>query len=521
MKLSKEDIGQLATKGIKEDKVEEQIKIFQRGNLPVNIHAAATVGKGINQYDQEQRQGFSRYYDDHKDAYDILKFVPASGAATRMFKSLHVFLDEFEPGIESLDQYLLRTGSKELNEFFQNMEKLPFYGSATTNSRENQPGFDTLTEDARKYILVQTILFTPGLNLSNLPKGLVPFHNYRTYVATAFEEHLYEAAQYAAVNGIAKLHFTVSENHKEKFQVEYDRIRSRVEESTEMEFDISYSYQDPRTDTIAVDSNNEPFRDESGKLFFRPGGHGALIENLNNLDADIVFIKNIDNVVVSNKAKQVGEYKKMLAGKLLKLQQRCFDFLEEFEAGKYPSSSFDQVISFIETELFSSFAPGFEVLSKEEKSKKIKDRLNRPIRVCGMVRNQGEPGGGPFLVNMEDGSKSLQIIEGAQIDENNPRQLETAQNATHFNPVDLVCGIKDYRGQTFNLLKYVDPATSFIANKTSGGKSLKALELPGLWNGAMARWNTVFIEVPVETFNPVKTVTDLLKPSHQVNTSHA
>lgn len=517
MKFSREDIEQIEKKGLSENKVEAQIKIFQRGNVPVNIEAAATVGNGILQFLSAEREEFSRYYENKKENLELLKFVPASGAATRMFKMLHSFLEEFDPGKESLTDYLNRKNNPNLKKFFNNIEKLPFYETAVNNSRESQPGFDSLTEEAKKFLIVRTILFSPGLNLSSYPKGLVPFHNYKKYVATAFEEHLYEAAEYAAVNGVAKLHFTVSEGHKEKFQAEFEKIKSRVEEVTNTKFVITYSYQNPKTDTIAVDSKNEPFRTREGKLFFRPGGHGALIDNLNDQDADLVFIKNIDNVVLLDRIKEVAANKKMLAGKLLQVQEKCYSYLKAIEEKEKAGIDLEEVKVFIETELFSRFASGFEQLSSENKLLKIKDRLNRPLRVCGMVKNEGEPGGGPFLVNMENGSKSLQIIEGAQINTEDIQQKEIAENATHFNPVDVVCGLRNFKGESFNLHEYVDPSTSFIAEKSKDGKPLRALELPGLWNGGMAKWNTIFVEVPVSTFNPVKTVVDLLKPSHQAS----
>lgn len=515
MELTKEDIESIEKSGLKPEKIKEQLKIFERGNIPVNIEAAATVGNGINQYTKEQKSELIRFYNSRMEELDILKFVPASGAATRMFKSLHLFLEEFEPGKDDLQVYISRSENAGLKSFFQEIEQLPFYKETLQKSLEINPEFDNYNEDQKKYYLVKTMMSTPGLGLSDLPKGLVPFHNYGEFTATAFEEHLYEAAEYAAVNGVAKLHFTVAPGDKEKFDEECERINSRVEEKTGVRFIICYSFQDPATDTIAVDEKNEPFRTQEGDLFFRPGGHGALIKNLNDQKADIVFIKNIDNVVVSSQLQEVAECKKMLAGKMLQLQEKSFDYLRRLEEGNTSSQELVEISEFINTELFAAFAEGFESLSEEERINGLIDRLNRPLRVCGMVKNEGEPGGGPFLVNMPNGTKSLQIIEGAQIDKSDPGQQEIAMNATHFNPVDLVCSFKNYRGEIFDLDQFVDPETSFIANKTKDGKPLKALELPGLWNGAMASWNTVFIEVPVETFNPVKTVADLLKPSHQ------
>lgn len=515
MKFTEEDIAQIQNKGITEDKVLKQIEIFHRGNLPVNIQAAATLGKGIYEYSAEDRQQLSGWYERKKNQLSIVKFVPASGAATRMFKALHEFLGEFDPSSESLSAFLKKSHNKNLAIFFDEIENLPFYDQALHHAREAQPGFDSLSDEAQKYALLQTMLFSPGLDLGNYPKGLVPFHNYRDHIATPFEEHLTEAAMYASVNGVAQIHFTISREHRDKFQAEFDKIRSRVENQNHTKFEISFSYQDPKTDTIAVDTNNEPFRTEDGKLFFRPGGHGALIENLNSLDADLVFIKNVDNVVTEQSAGEMAEYKKMLAGRLLQLQEKCFTYLNLLEERKPLVQEITEIKNFIEEELFVSFAPGFGSLTNEKKVQQIQNRLNRPIRVCGMVKNEGEPGGGPFLVNHEDETRSLQIIEGAQIDDKNREQKEIAQNATHFNPVDIVCGIKNYKGEAFDLMLYIDPTASFIAEKTHQGRFLKALELPGLWNGSMAKWNTVFIEVPVSTFNPVKTVVDLLKASHQ------
>lgn len=516
MKLTKEDIGSIEKNGLDPERIKEQLKIFERGNVPVNIEAAATVGNGINQYTGEQMRELIRIYNERMKDLDILKFVPASGAATRMFKALHLFLKQFEPGKDNIKAYLDEKGDDSLKSFFKGIERLPFYKDALNKAREINSGFDKLNEDEKKYHLVKTMMSTAGLGLSDLPKGLVPFHNYGDYTATAFEEHLYEAAEYAAVNNVAKLHFTVAPGDKEKFEEECNRISSRVQEKTGTRFIVSYSFQNPNTDTIAVDENNEPFRTQEGELFFRPGGHGALIENLNEQKADVVFIKNIDNVVIPSKVKELADCKKMLAGKMLQLQERSFRYLRRLEEGNITSQELVEIMEFINKELFAAFAEGFDTLSEEERVEGLIDRLNRPLRVCGMVKNEGEPGGGPFLVNMPNGTKSLQIIEGAQIDDNDPAQQKIARNATHFNPVDIVCGFKNYLGEIFDLQQFIDPSTSFIANKTKDGKPLKALELPGLWNGAMARWNTVFIEVPVETFNPVKTVADLLKPSHQV-----
>lgn len=515
MNFSQQDIQQIEEKGLSVERVEEQIEIFKRGNIALDIQAAATVWNGIFFYSEQEKYEYVSYYEKQKDHLEILKFVPASGAATRMFHDLQVFLEEFEPKTESLPEYLKRTHNKNLKLFFDNIEKLPFYNRALNNARENQPGFDELNRHSRKLLLVNTILYSHGLGLSNYPKGLVPFHDYTDYVATAFEEHFYEAAKYAEANGKANLHFTVSKEHKEKFQAEFDDFKTRVVKKTGVTFNVFYSFQDPKTDTVAVDENNEPFRTKKGALIFRPGGHGALIENLNNQKADLVFIKNIDNVVVLSKLDEVAEYKKMLAGKLLKVQELCFSYLNRLENPKLSEKNMQGILQFIENELYYTFPEDFDELSVENKIQQLKSRLNRPLRICGMVKNEGEPGGGPFFVKSKSGEQSIQIVEGAQIDQNDPLQKQIAKNATHFNPVDLVCGLKNYKGEAFDLTEFVDPGTCFITSKTIDGKAIKALELPGLWNGAMAKWNSVFVEVPVNTFNPVKTIIDLLKSSHQ------
>jgi hypothetical protein len=433
LELTKEDIGSIENNGLNPEKIKEQLKIFKRGNIPVNIEAAATVGNGINQYSEEEKSRLIEFYNGRMEKLDILKFVPASGAATRMFKALHLFLEEFDPSKEELSSYIKRSEDNNLKNFFHGIEKLPFYREAYKAAREINPDFESFNDDEKKYHLVKAMMSSAqGLGLSDLPKGLVPFHNYGEFTATAFEEHLYEAAEYTAVNGVAKLHFTVAPGDKEKFDEECEKIKSRVEEKTGVRFIICYSFQDPETDTIAVDENNEPFRTQEGDLFFRPGGHGALIKNLNDQKADVIFIKNIDNVVVSSRAKEVADCKKMLAGKMLQLQEKSFSYLQRLEEGNTTPDELVEINHFINNELFAAFAEGFETLSEEERVNGLIDRLNRPLRVCGMVKNEGEPGGGPFLVNMPNGTKSLQIIEGAQIDKNDPGQQEIAMSCNPF-----------------------------------------------------------------------------------------
>ena len=515
MNFSEKDLSQFREKGISPQKVEQQIEIFKRGNIVVNVREAATVKNGILAISEDKQEELVRFYESRKDDLDLLKFVPASGAATRMFKAFYNLLNEFDPEKDDLDSYIDRKNERSLETFFSRIKDLPFYDKVRKKASEAEPGYEEMPEDRRYYLFVKYMLQEDGLDLGDQPKGLVPFHKYDDHLATAFEEHLVEAIDYAASGKKVRIHFTVAEEHREKFEEEAKEVVPRLEQETGYSFDVSYSYQDPKTDTVAVTMDNEPFRDENGDIFFRPGGHGALIQNLSEQDADLIFIKNIDNVVTPKHRELLASYKKMLGGKLLQLQEKIFDYLEQLEKGAN-DAQLEEMGNFLQKDLNAGLSVNFPDLNEQEKPDVIKKLLNRPLRICGMVKNEGEPGGGPFWVTHRNGEISLQIVESAQIDHDNYQQSKIAQEATHFNPVDVVCSTKDYRGAKFDLDKFVDEETSFIANKTKDGKELKALELPGLWNGGMAHWNTIFVEVPVETFNPVKTVADLLKPSHQV-----
>ena len=422
------------------------------------------------------------------------------------------FLKSFDPEQEAYDQYISRTGDQEIATFFNQYEKLPFFEIVNNNIRAK-----AVDGDKVKYRFVHEMLSEQGLNFGFYPKGLLPFHNYGKHISTAFEEHLYEGAKYASVGGKALLHFTISEQHEKMFRDEYDTIKDRVMAETGISYEIGYSFQKAATDTIAVTMENLPFRDQDGSLLFRPGGHGALIENLNEQHADIIFIKNIDNVVVPAQIDTVVRSKKVLAGLLLKLQKKAFYYANLLETEDINGEQLPELKTFLENELNVRFSEKFFGFSIDQQIAVYKDKINRPIRICGMVKNEGEPGGGPFWIRDRQDHISLQIIESAQVDMFDENQLRVFKSSTHFNPVDLVCGVKNHKGEKYNLLNFVDDKQGFISSKTKDGKKLKALELPGLWNGGMAYWNTVFVEVPLETFNPVKTVNDLLKPSHQVS----
>ncbi|MFX0556352.1 DUF4301 family protein [Maribacter sp. CXY002] len=508
--LTKKDIEQFSNKGISKEKVLGQIRTFKEGIPFVTLKNAAVVDDGILKFTDQEEKNLIELYESRVKELDVLKFVPASGAASRMFKALFGFLDSYDYRKETLEAYLERTNDKDIAILANGLEQLPFYGKVMKNLPHS-----FLSKGEKVYRFVEEVLAEDALNYGFYPKGLLPFHKYGELTSTPFEEHLKEASLYASSNNYGKLHFTVSEQHEEMFKTEFKNVRDRVTKETGTIYEVDYSFQKSSTDTVAVDLENKPFRNSDGSILFRPGGHGALIENLNEQDADIIFIKNIDNVAVLDDAKLVADSKKVLAGVLLDVQEQAFKFAKLLADKVVSDSEIKNIGMFLTNGLNVKLPVGYADISNEEKISFLKDKINRPIRICGMVKNEGEPGGGPFWIENSSGEVSLQIIESAQIDLDNSQQKSIAQNATHFNPVDLVCGIRDYKGKKYNLIDFVDEKQGFITGKTKDGKELKALELPGLWNGAMAFWNTIFVEVPLVTFNPVKTVTDLLKDSHQ------
>ena len=510
IQLTENDEKQLREKGISKEKVIDQVNTFKEGIPFVQLKNAAVIGNGILKFTEAEEKELIKLYDSKLEDLDILKFVPASGAASRMFKALFNFLEVYNPEEETLEAYFERTNDKDLKVFSEGLERLPFY-KKVIERLQNHNG----STGKKVHRFVSELMGENALNYGFYPKGLLPFHDYKDVAATPFEEHLKEGALYASSNGKAKLHFTVSEQHEEMFKDEFTHAGPRVSKDTGLEYEIVYSFQKSSTDTLAVDVDNKPFRNDDGTVLFRPGGHGALIENLNDQDADIIFIKNIDNVAVMKDAKAVADSKKVLAGTLLKVQQKAFDYAEQLDRGDLSDANISKIKAFLNEHLNVRFAKNFDSKSTSEKTGILKDKINRPIRIGGMVKNEGEPGGGPFWVSNTKGEVSLQIIESAQIDMENKQQANIMKNSTHFNPVDLVCGVRNYKGEKYDLIKFVDDKQGFITDKTKDGKELKALELPGLWNGAMAFWNTIFVEVPLVTFNPVKSVVDLLKDSHQ------
>lgn len=501
--LTEKDLNQIKDRNVTEEQVERQVAQLKRGTAFVKLMRPATIGDGILRMSPDQVNAMCQAFDEDKEYYQFTKFVPASGAASRMFKDLFAFVENGEE-------------TKFTEIFFAHIHCFAFADDLEKACQKLYGmSIDTMLENGRKVEVVKALLMEDGLGYGKLPKALLKFHHYEGFDRLALEEHLVEAARYATDNGgVARLHFTVSTEHEKPFLETINRLKNDYEHKYSVKYDITYSFQKPSTDTVSIDANGELFRESDGKLLFRPGGHGALIENLNDLKQEIVFIKNIDNIVPESKAETTITFKKVLAGLLLKLQQQTFEYLEILDGGDVTQEELDEMIDFARKQLMIDIPSFVEQYDVYEKTDFLYDCLNRPMRVCGMVKNEGEPGGGPFWVKNTNDEVSLQIIESSQINHGKEDQEAIFKASTHFNPVDLVCGCWNYKGEAFNLTDYVDPNTGFVSSKSKDGRELKALELPGLWNGAMADWITVFVEVPIETFNPVKTVNDLLKPMH-------
>ena len=476
--FTEQDLKQIAAHGLTVEAVERQIENFRRGFPSLQVVSAASPADGIVVLTAEQAAAYAAKYEGRDASVTVAKFVPASGAATRMFKELFEFVNEDKRG-------------KGIDTLLQNIEKFAFY-----------PELKEVVADFSDEKAVVSAIIKQGLGYGSLPKGLVTFHSYENGARKAVEEHLVEGALYGAADGVVRLHFTVSPEHEAAFRALLNEKTSKYETLFGVKYDISFSQQKSSTDTIAVNPDNTPFRTDSGELLFRPAGHGALLENLNEIDASIIFVKNIDNVTTDALRADTVLYKKALAGLLLELQTETFAQLAALKAG---NADLAAVAEFIQNKLCVKLPENYDVALLEK-------LLSRPIRVCGMVRNEGEPGGGPFWVANSDGTQTLQIAESSQIA---AEDMHLMKDATHFNPVDLVCGVYAADGTKYNLLDYTDPATGFISSKSSGGRDLRAQELPGLWNGAMADWSTIFVDVPISTFSPVKVVQDLLRPQHQ------
>ena len=521
--LTPDDLQQLQQKGISEERLLQQLRDFRNGFPFARLVAPAIKGHGVLNLTDQEKDHYRKLYRDQASRNKILKFVPASGAATRMFKNLYACY-------ETLKDYRAATHQEkapdniglkpDVQEFFHHISDFAFYEALEKAlNRIYGKTVDSSLIGKEYFCILDTLLENPqGLRYGKLPKALLLFHNYPQGPRMSLEEHLVEAALYAGSQGVCHLHFTISPEHREEFRNRIGQVLPRYEAQYKVKYDISYSEQKPSTDTVAVTLQNEVFRDEEGRMVFRPGGHGALIENLNETQADIVFIKNIDNVTYDSLRQDTVIYKELLAGILIQCREDIFQKLRELDSISPANASqayLQGLQDFATRKLCMALPENLSSWSPQQQSDWFRTALNRPIRVCGVVKNTGEPGGGPFWVlGQGQQAPSLQIVESSQVNMDDAKQKEIFNTSEFFNPVDLVCSLRDYKHNKFNLSDFVDPQTAFISRKSVKGTDIKAMELPGLWNGAMAHWITLFVEVPQSVFTPVKTVNDLLRPQH-------
>jgi hypothetical protein len=524
-----QDAARMRAEGISEEKALAQLEIFGKGPVYTRLERACAVNDGIARLSRAEMESLSQVFSEAAAQGRALQFTPASGAATRMFKGLAAVLARAQgqglnpPTFAALAKEAAsgQSDAREFVDFFGGLPQFPFRDALKASLARAGLDLESLYEAKDYRPVLEHLLTARGLGYADLPKALIPFHRYPEGARTALEEHLVEAAALLSdAGGTVRLHFTVSAEHETAMLTLLETVRTRAEWAG-TRFDIGFSQQKPSTNTLAVDADNAPLRNADGTLVFRPGGHGALLENLFHTGGDIVFIKNIDNLVTDRHRDEVLAQRRALGGYLVRLQERTFAYLRRLrESGAADTALLEETAHFVEQRLGSILpeplrAQPRDAAAAEEKRAFLIKTLDRPLRVCAMVKNQGEPGGGPFWVRGKDGALRLQIVETAQIETGNSQQRKILESSSHFNPTDLVCGLRNSRGELFKLQDFVDPDAYFIAVKSKDGKAIKALELPGLWNGSMAYWNTAFIEVPVEIFNPVKTVNDLLRPRHQ------
>lgn len=513
MNYTKEDLKNFKQRDIKAETIDRQLDNFEKGFDYVNLSAPATIGNGILCIAPEEEEELLKNYENIRQNGELLKMVPASGSATRMFKDLFHFMDTYKDTEEGYLDFVQHKGPGTMYNFFENLDELPFYTRLSEIMWKNMKDIEKML-DKREYVeILKYILGKKGLNYGNTPKGLVDFHIYRDFVRTAFDEHIVEGALYSSDGKVANLHLTVSEEYLDLFRNRLKKVTKVYEKMFNIKYNVTFSIQKPSTDMVGIDAGGNILRDENGQIVFRPGGHGALIYNLNELNADVIFIKNIDNVAPDRSKADTVKYKKLLAGMLIKVQQKVFGYLKILD--KKPTEEQLQEIEAFMGSIGYREAAGRTFLDSKERIRHLRQLLDRPIRVCGMVKNEGEPGGGPFWVTTGDGSSRLMIVESAQIDLKDKEQKKIFEHSTHFNPVDLVCGVRNYKGKKFDLIGYIDTEQGFITHKSYKGEEIKVQELPGLWNGAMANWITVFVEVPLTTFTPVKTVFDLFRFEHR------
>ena len=513
---SKNDIRQFRRRGLKPEQVDEQIENLKRGFAPVAAAEAATVGNGVTKLTEDEAQAAVRAFESRRGELDMVKFVPASGSATRMFKLLNSFRARYTGSDEDYLEYLRHKEPGTVFSVFQHLKAYPFYARLKERVMEDRKDLDKMLwknqfEDILDYLLTER-----GLDYNHTPKALIDFHVYPGHTRTALEEHLVEAALYCSDGRRAKTHFTVSEEHMRRVKELVKRELKFYKKDFGVAFDVTYSAQKPETDMVSLDRRGELLRDGEGNVVFRPGGHGALIHNLNELKERVIFIKNIDNVLPDRNKEATVFWKKALAGVLLETQERLFGYMRRLERGKERGGELlAEAEAFLRERLGFRPAEGSVPADPEERARFLARAMDRPLRVCGMVRNEGEPGGGPFWVSVPGEGERLMIVESAQLNLRDKEQKRIFASSTHFNPVDIVCSPYNYRGKKYDLEDFIDRGQGFVTEKSYNGEDIRAQELPGLWNGAMAGWNTLFVEVPLATFSPVKTVFDLLRFEHR------
>lgn len=513
---TKSDLKQFKRRGIKPEQIDSQLENFKKGFDFVQIRDAATIGNGIHSLNDEQADEYIRIFEEKRNTLKIMKMVPASGSASRMFKTLNTFFNTYTGTDEEYLNYRQNKEPGSLFSFFEKLKEYPFYPHLKEALYKDRLDLDKLLWKNQLLLILEYILTDKGLNYNATPKGLIDFHIYKDHIRTAVEEHLVEAALYANDGKLAHIHFTVSEEHVGKFKALLKTVLKAYQSEFNLKYDITYSIQSPSTDTVSLDAEGNLLRDADGNVVFRPGGHGTLIHNLNDLKEDLIFIKNIDNVAPDRNKADTIRYKKILAGLLLKTQNQIFNYMKILgKKNSLTEDNLNEIENYIYTNLGYKPKEGLVHGNIKERVKYLKDLLDRPLRVCGMVKNEGEPGGGPFWVEDAQHGTRLMVIESAQIDQKDKNQKKIFNQSTHFNPVDIVCSTYNYKGKKYDLKDYIDNNQGFITEKSFEGKDIKVQELPGLWNGAMANWNTLFVEVPLTTFTPVKTVFDLLRFEHR------
>jgi hypothetical protein len=516
--LSEADHQQMSALGITEAQVQAQLGVFRNSSAFMCLHRPCTLDDGVHRIEAAESESYLGHHERAAQQGRFVKFVPASGAATRMFQSLlqiYHLPNYLEPReLHRKAKYGVAVACDFLK-FVESVHQFPFHSDLEEVLAGDGLDLTALVESHEYRTLLEYLLINLGLSYGSLPKGLLKFHCYPEGCRTAFEEHLEEAVYYVAgADGVCRIHFTVSPEHEDKFRKLFEEVRPRYEKQYGVVYQVDFSHQHPSTNTIAVDTRNRPFRDRFGRLVFRPGGHGALLENLSDLQGDLVYVKNVDNVIQDRFKDTIGFWKRVLGGYLVATERAVHDHLRRLKDDR-SADSVKEAEAFARNELLARLPLSYAAWSIEERHAYLERKLDRPIRVCGVVQNVGEPGGAPFWVEDRSGELSVQIVEKAQVDFDCPEQRRIWNSSTHFNPVDIVCSVRNYKGELFALKDYVDDDAVFISKKSLEGRSLKALELPGLWNGAMAGWLTLVVEVPRITFNPVKTVFDLLKPEHQ------